>query len=50
MVQSNMDFMTSSEMSLDEWVDVTLAPVADMIYFISSTISRLMDSLKLDRG
>jgi len=50
MVKSDPDFMKQSEMSLDEWVDQTLAPIADTIYFISSTISRFMDSLELDRS
>ena len=43
-------FMKDEEMSLDEWVDKTLAPTADTIYFIISSISRFMDSLELDRG
>jgi len=42
--------MIDEEMSLDEWVDQTLAPTADTIYFIVSSISRFMDSLQLDRG
>jgi len=43
-------FMKDEEMSLDEWVDKTLAPTADTIYFIISSMSRFMDSLELDRG
>jgi len=43
-------FMKDEEMSLDEWVDKTLAPTADMIYFIISSISRFMNSLEIDRG
>ncbi len=42
-------FLIDEEMSLDDWVDKTLAPTADTIYFIISSISRFMDSLKLDR-
>jgi len=42
-------FLIDQEMSLDEWVDQTLAPIADTIYFIVSSISRFMDSLQLDR-
>ena len=42
-------FLIDQEMSLDEWVDQTLAPTADTIYFIISSISRFMDSLQLDR-
>lgn len=40
----------ADEMSLDEWVDKTLAPTADTIYFIVSSISRFMNDLKIDRG
>ena len=43
-------FMKDEEMSLDDWVDQTLAPTADTIYFIVSSISRFMDSLELDRS
>ncbi len=43
-------FLIDQEMSLDEWVDHTLAPTADTIYFIISRISRFMNSLELDRG
>ena len=42
-------FLIDQEMSLDDWVDQTLAPIADTIYFIISSISRFMDSLQLDR-
>jgi len=42
-------FIIDEEMSLDEWVDQTLAPTADTIYFIMSSITRFMDSLELDR-
>jgi len=42
-------FMIDEEMSLDDWVDQTLAPTADTIYFIISSINRFMDSLELDR-
>ncbi len=42
-------FLIDQEMSLDDWVDQTLAPTADTIYFIISSISRFMDSLQLDR-
>lgn len=37
------------EMSLDDWVNKTLAPTTNTIYFIISSISRFMDSLNLDR-
>jgi len=43
-------FLKDEEMSLDEWVDKTLSPTADTIYFIVSRISRFMDSLELDRS
>lgn len=49
MEQNNPSFMKQSEMSLDEWVDQTIAPIYDMVYFISSTINQVMDSFKLDR-
>jgi len=50
MVNDYKHFLMNEEMSLDEWVDKTLSPTADTIYFINSSISRFMDSLKLDRG
>ena len=43
-------FIIDEEMSLDEWVDQTLAPTTDTIYFIVSSIRRFMDSLDIDRG
>jgi len=43
-------FIIDEEMSLDEWIDQTLAPTADTIYFIVSSIRRFMDSLDIDRG
>jgi len=42
-------FIINEEMSLDDWIDQTLAPTADTIYFVVSSISRFMDSLQLDR-
>ena len=42
-------FIIDEEMSLDEWIDQTLAPTTDTIYFIMSSITRFMDSLELDR-
>jgi len=48
MARSDPEFMKHEEMSLDEWVDITLAPIADTIYFISSTIREVMDSFELD--
>jgi len=50
MVQNNPAFMKDSEMSLDEWVNIILAPTYDMVYFISSTIRQVMDSINLDRS
>jgi len=47
---NDVRFMKDEEMSLDEWVDQTLAPTADTIYFIISTITCFMDSLLLDRS
>jgi len=49
MANNKTGFIINEEMSLDEWVDQTLAPTADTIYFIVSSISRFMDSLQLDR-
>ncbi len=43
-------FIIDEEMSLDEWIDQTLAPTTDTIYFIVSSIRRFMDSLDIDRG
>jgi len=43
-------FMIDEEMSLDDWIDKTLAPTADTIYFIVSSISRFMNSLDIDKG
>jgi len=42
-------FVIDEEMSLDKWVEQTLAPTADTIYFIILTIIRFMDSLQIDR-
>jgi len=50
MEKNNPEFMKQSEMSLDEWVDITLAPSYDTVYFISSEIRQVMDSFELDRG
>jgi len=50
MAKSDPDFMIHEQMSLDEWVDKTLSPIYDTVYFISSTISLIMDSLELDRS
>ena len=50
MAKSDPEFMRHEEMSLDEWVDQHLAPIYDNVYFISSTISRVMDSFELDRS
>lgn len=50
MERNKTGLVMDDEMSLDEWVDKTLAPTNDTIYFIISSISRFMDSLKIDRG
>jgi len=50
MAKSDPDFMKQSEMSLDEWIDQTLAPVYDTVYFISSAIRQVIDSFELDRS
>jgi len=50
MERINPEFMKHEEMSLDEWVDQHLAPIYDTVYFISSTINRVMDSFDLDRS
>ena len=47
---NDIRFMKDEEMSLDEWVDQTLSPTCDIIYFIISSITHFMDSLELDRG
>jgi len=47
---NDIRFMKDQEMSLDEWVDYTLAPTGDTIYYIISRISRFMDSLYIDIG
>jgi len=43
-------FIIDEEMSLDEWVDKTLAPTCDIIYFIVSSITHFMNLLEIDRG
>jgi len=48
MERNKQPLVMDDEMSLDEWIDKTLAPTADTIYFIISSISRFMDSLKID--
>lgn len=50
MENNNKIIFAPEEKSLDEWVNETLAPIANMIYFISSSINRFMDSLGIDRG
>uniref|UniRef100_A0A6M3M196 Uncharacterized protein n=1 Tax=viral metagenome TaxID=1070528 RepID=A0A6M3M196_9ZZZZ len=49
MEENKTGLLMDEQLSLDEWVDKTLSPIGDMIYFITSSISRFMDSLKLDR-
>jgi len=48
MAQNDAEFMKHAEMSLDEWVDQTLAPIVDTVYFISSAIRQVIDSFELD--
>lgn len=48
MARNKIDLVMDEEMSLDEWVDKTLAPTVDTIYFIISSITDFMDSLKID--
>jgi len=50
MAKSDPAFMSKEEMSLDDWVNNVLAPTYDMVYFISSTIRQVMDSINLDRS
>jgi len=49
MANNKTGLIIDEEMSLDKWVEQTLAPTTDTIYFIILTIIRFMDSLQIDR-